>query len=119
WLLGNSLGGFCPLGPYIVTTDEIEDPNTLRTSGSVNGESRQDSNTNDMVFNWQQIISYTSKYMTLKPGDVILTGTPEGVALGHEGEEIPWLEAGDEVVVEIERLGRLVTNLKGGIECIL
>jgi len=113
WLLGKSLDGFCPLGPYIVTKDEIEDPNKLRISCSVNGESRQDSNTNDMIFNCQQIISYTSKYMTLKPGDVILTGTPEGVALGHEGEK-PWIEAGDEVTVEIERLGRLVTKMTVG-----
>ncbi|WP_411842872.1 fumarylacetoacetate hydrolase family protein [Salinicoccus sp. HZC-1] len=112
WLLGKSLDGFCPLGPYVVTKDEIEDPNKLRISLSVNGERRQDSNTNDMIFNCQQIISYVSNYMTLEPGDVILTGTPEGVALGYEGEK-PWLKAGDEVVVEIERLGRLVTKLKG------
>lgn len=110
WLLGKTLDGFCPLGPYIVTKDEIEDPNKLRISCSVNDERRQDSNTNDMIFNCQQIISYVSGYMTLKPGDVILTGTPEGVALGHEGEK-PWLEAGDEVVVEIEQLGKLTTKL--------
>lgn len=110
WLLGKSLDGFCPLGPYIATKDEVPDPNKLRISLSVNDERRQDSNTNDMIFNCQQIVSYTSKYMTLKPGDAILTGTPEGVALGYEGEK-PWLKAGDEVVVEIEQLGRLTTKL--------
>lgn len=110
WLIGKTLDGFCPLGPCIVTKDEIEDPNKLRISCSVNGEVRQDSNTNDMIFNCEQIISYTSKYMTLKPGDVILTGTPEGVALGYEGEK-PWLTEGDEVKVEIERLGTLVTHM--------
>lgn len=110
WLLGKSLDGFCPVGPYIVTKDEVDDPNKLRISCRVNDERRQDSNTNDMIFNCQQIISYTSKYMTLKPGDIILTGTPEGVAMGHEGEK-PWLKAGDEVGVEIEQLGRLTTRL--------
>lgn len=111
WLLGKTLDGFCPLGPSIVTKDEIADPNKLRISCSVNGERRQDSNTNDMIFKSEALISYISKYMTLNPGDVILTGTPEGVAHGYEGDEKPWINPGDEVVVEIEELGRLVTNM--------
>ncbi|WP_017549883.1 fumarylacetoacetate hydrolase family protein [Salinicoccus carnicancri] len=110
WLLGKSLDGFCPLGPYIVTKDEIEDPDRLGIRCSVNGVSRQESNTGDMIFNCRQIISYASRYMTLKPGDVILTGTPEGVAMGYEADN-PWLEAGDEVTVEIDGLGRLSTKM--------
>ena len=110
WLLGKSLDGFCPLGPYIVTKDEIGDPDRLGIRCSVNGVSRQESNTGDMIFNCRQIISYASRYMTLKPGDVILTGTPEGVAMGYEADN-PWLEAGDEVTVEIDGLGRLSTKM--------
>ncbi len=112
WLLGKNLDGFCPLGPYLVTQDEIEDPNKLRISCSVNGEVRQDSNTNDMIFKCEKLVSYISHYMTLKPGDVILTGTPEGVAMGHEEGHRPWLQDGDEVTVEIEQLGRLTTYME-------
>ncbi|MCG1009637.1 fumarylacetoacetate hydrolase family protein [Salinicoccus sp. ID82-1] len=113
WLLGKSLDGFCPLGPYIVTADEIEDPNKLRIRASVNGEIRQDSNTNDMIFKCEALVSYISHYMTLKPGDVILTGTPEGVALGYPEDSRPWLRDGDVVTVEIEDLGSLVTHMEG------
>ena len=70
----------------------------------MNGELRQNSNTADMIFSVAEIISYTSQYMTLKPGDVISTGTPEGVILGRKEKD--WLKPGDEVVVEVEKLGR-------------
>ncbi|MFB9861233.1 fumarylacetoacetate hydrolase family protein [Salinicoccus siamensis] len=112
WLLGKNLDGFCPIGPYIVTKDEIEDSDKLRIKCTVNNEVRQDSNTNDMIFKCKALVSYISHHMTLTPGDVILTGTPEGVAMGHGGEVQPWLKAGDEVVVEIEQLGRLTTYIQ-------
>lgn len=107
WLLGKSLDGFCPLGPYLVTADEVGNPNDLNIRCMVNGEMRQQSNTSDMIFHCDDIVSYISRYMTLAPGDVILTGTPEGVVLGYPEAERVWLKDGDEVTVEIEGLGRL------------
>ena len=107
WLLGKSLDGFCPLGPYLVTADEVGNPNDLDICCTVNGEIRQQSNTSDMIFHCDDIVSYISRYMTLAPGDVILTGTPEGVVLGYPEAERVWLKDGDEVTVEIEGLGRL------------
>ncbi len=79
WLLGKTMDKFCPIGPYLVTADEIDDPQALTTRSWLNGELRQGINTADMVFSVAEIISYASRYMTLKPGDVILTSTPEGV----------------------------------------
>ncbi|WP_174614657.1 fumarylacetoacetate hydrolase family protein [Virgibacillus ihumii] len=113
WLLGKSLDGFCPVGPYLVTADEIENPNTLEISCIVNGEVRQKSNTRDMIFKCDEIVSYVSHYMTLKPGDVILTGTPEGVVLGYDRSEQVWLQDGDNVTVEIEGIGKLTNTFKG------
>lgn len=112
WLLGKSLDGFCPLGPYLVTADEVEHPNKLDISCSVNGEIRQQSNTEDLIFKCDEIVSYVSHYMTLKPGDVILTGTPEGVIMGYEKPEQEWLKNGDKVAVEVEGLGKLVNVMK-------
>jgi 2-keto-4-pentenoate hydratase/2-oxohepta-3-ene-1,7-dioic acid hydratase in catechol pathway len=109
WLLGKTLDGFCPLGPYLVTADEVDDPQQLSTRSWLNGEMRQNSNTADMVFTVAQIISYASQLMTLKPGDVILTGTPEGVILGMQ--EKVWMQPGDEVTVEVGNLGKLVNKL--------
>jgi 2-keto-4-pentenoate hydratase/2-oxohepta-3-ene-1,7-dioic acid hydratase in catechol pathway len=77
WLLGKSLDGFLPLGPYLVTADEVGDPQDLAVQCWVNGELRQNSNTSDMIFSVSELVSYLSQYMTLKPGDVICTGTPE------------------------------------------
>jgi 2-keto-4-pentenoate hydratase/2-oxohepta-3-ene-1,7-dioic acid hydratase in catechol pathway len=110
WLLGKTLDKFCPIGPYLVTRDEIPDPQTLALRTWVNGELRQNSNTRDMIFSVAEVVSYASQYMTLEPGDLIITGTPEGVILGMP-EPRPWLKAGDEVAVEVEGLGRLVTPL--------
>src|SRR5579864_609803 len=110
WLLGKTLDGFCPVGPYIVTRDEILDPQKLALRTWVNGELRQNSSTADMIFSVAEIVSYASKYMTLEPGDLIITGTPEGVILGMP-EPRKWLKAGDEVTVEVEGLGKLVTPL--------
>lgn len=112
WLLGKSLDGFSPLGPYLVTADEVGDPNQLAIRSYVNGELRQNSNTSDMVFGVYELVSYISRYMTLHPGDLILTGTPEGVILGYPEEKQVWLQDGDEVIVEIEKLGRLTNRMK-------
>ena len=111
WLLGKSLDGFAPLGPYLVTADEVADPNQLKLECRVNGQIRQSSNTRDMIFDCAELISYLSKHMTLNPGDVIYTGTPEGVILGYPAERQQWLKPGDEVVVEVEGLGQLRTPL--------
>ncbi len=109
WLPGKSFDKFLPLGPYLVTADVIGDPQRLPIRCWVNGERRQSSTTADMIFSVAQIISYLSHCMTLEPGDVISTGTPEGVILGMK--EKHWLVAGDEMVVEIEMLGRLTNRL--------
>lgn len=110
WLLGKTLDGFAPVGPYVVTAEEI-DPTNLNISSKVNGEIRQDSNTKHMIFNCAIIISYISKYMTLKPGDIIFTGTPEGVTLGHTGEGKKYLKSGDVVEIIIENIGMLKNAL--------
>lgn len=103
WLLGKSLDGFLPLGKYLVTADEAGDPQNLQIKCSVNGGQRQNSNTADMIFSVAEIISFLSRHMTLEPGDLILTGTPQGVIMGLE--EKTWLKPGDVVTVEIEKLG--------------
>ncbi len=110
WLLGKTCDGFSPVGPYLVTADEVGDPNNLKMKTTVNGEVRQNSNTNDMIFYCDEIISYISQYMTLTPGDIILTGTPEGVILGYPKEDQVYLTPGDEVTVEIEKLGALTNR---------
>jgi 2-keto-4-pentenoate hydratase/2-oxohepta-3-ene-1,7-dioic acid hydratase in catechol pathway len=106
WLLGKTLDKFCPIGPYLVTADEVGDPQQLTTRSWLNGELRQNSNTADMVFTVAEVISYASQYMTLKPGDVILTGTPEGVILGMK--EKVWIKPGDAVSIEVGGLGTLI-----------
>lgn len=105
WLLGKTLDGFLPLGPYVVTADEVPDPQNLSLKTWMNGELRQQSSTADMIFSVAEIISYTSQYFTLEPFDVIITGTPEGVIMGTA--EKKWLTPGDEVIVEVEGLGQL------------
>ncbi len=105
WLLGKTLDNFLPVGPYLVTSDEVGDPQRLSIKTWVNGDLRQNSNTGDMIFSVAEIVSYISRYFTLEPGDIIVTGTPEGVAMGRADK--PWLVPGDEVVVEVEKLGAL------------
>lgn len=112
WLPGKCCDSFCPIGPYLVTKDEIDDPNNLTLKAYVNGELYQNSNTSDMILKCADIISGVSKYFTLNPGDIILTGTPEGIIMTMSEEERVWLKEGDEVVVEIEKLGRLVNTMK-------
>lgn len=109
WLLGKTLDKFFPTAPHLVTADEVPDPQNLGLSCWVNGELRQNSNTADMIFTVAECISYISQYMTLKPGDVISTGTPEGVVMGMT--EKNWLKPGDEVTVEVEGLGRCTNRM--------
>ena len=109
WLLGKTLDKFLPLGPYVVTADAIPDPQNLSIKGWMNGELRQDSNTADMIFSVAEVIAYASQVMTLSPGDIISTGTPEGVILGMQPRV--WMQPGDEYIVEVEGLGKLVNRM--------
>lgn len=112
WLLGKSCDGFCPIGPYLVTADEVGNSNELDISLKVNGEIRQSSNTKYMIFPCDELVSYISRYMTLEPGDIILSGTPDGVILGYPEDEQVWLKSNDVMTVEIEKLGTLTNKLK-------
>ncbi|WP_439122132.1 fumarylacetoacetate hydrolase family protein [Marivita sp.] len=104
WIKGKSAPTFGPVGPYLVTADEIPDPQSLRVSLDLNGETVQDSNTSDMIFNVRQIISRMSQFMQLMPGDIIATGTPSGVGMGMKPQR--FLKPGDVMEVEVEGLGR-------------
>jgi 2-keto-4-pentenoate hydratase/2-oxohepta-3-ene-1,7-dioic acid hydratase in catechol pathway len=110
WMLGKSLDGFAPVGPWLVSADQV-DPNALKIELKVNGEVRQSSNTSDMVFNCKQLVSYISQHMTLNPGDLIFTGTPEGVISGYPKDRQVWLKSGDKIVTSIEKLGDLEFQL--------
>ena len=111
WLLGKTCDGFAPIGPYLVTADEVN-PSDLEISCRVNGELRQQGNTKNMIFDCAYIVSYLSQHMTLKPGDIIFTGTPAGVILGYPEEKRVWLKSGEEVSVSIEKIGTLINKLK-------
>ncbi|OAS17007.1 fumarylacetoacetate hydrolase family protein [Paenibacillus oryzisoli] len=111
WLLGKTCDQFAPIGPYVVTVDEVGNPNDLAITTIVNGDVRQHSNTSDMIFHCDEIISYISQHMTLMPGDLILTGTPEGVVLGYPREKQVYLKDGDVVTIEIEKLGALTNRM--------
>jgi 2-keto-4-pentenoate hydratase/2-oxohepta-3-ene-1,7-dioic acid hydratase in catechol pathway len=103
WDLGKSCETFNPLGPWLVTADEVGDPQNLGLHLSVNGEPRQDGRSSDMIFAVDHIVAYLSRYMVLEPGDVINTGTPAGVALGLPGH--PYLRPGDTVELSVDGLG--------------
>jgi len=109
WILSKSLDGFAPIGPCVVTADCI-DPNNLAISSRVNGELRQNSNTSDMIFSVAEIISDLSHHMTLMPGDLIFTGTPQGVMHGYPADQKNWLKPGDHVEITIEGIGTLHTK---------
>lgn len=111
WMIGKTLDDFAPIGPYFVSSDLVGDPNNLKIQTRVNGELRQSSNTNDFIFNTQQMVSYISRYWTLNPGDIIFTGTPQGVIAGYPKEKQVWLKPGDEIVSSIEKLGDLKYRL--------
>jgi 2-keto-4-pentenoate hydratase/2-oxohepta-3-ene-1,7-dioic acid hydratase in catechol pathway len=103
WTKGKSADTFCPLGPWLVTSDEVPDPGKLQLWTDVNGERRQNSNTSDLIFGVNHIVSYVSHFMTLMPGDVIPTGTPSGVAMGFKPPR--YLKPGDRVRLSVEGLG--------------
>ncbi len=103
WGKGKSFDGFGPIGPWLVTTDELPDPQTIPISLSVNGQVRQSSNTSDMIFSVAQVVSYLSQFMTLLPGDVVITGTPSGVGLGMKPPQ--FLSRGDVMVLDGGPLG--------------
>ena len=111
WMIGKTLDDFAPIGPYFVSADLVGDPNKLKIETRVNGEVRQSSNTSDFIFNTQQMIAYITKHFALEPGDIIFTGTPEGVILGYPKEKQVWLKPGDEIVSSIEKLGELKFKL--------
>jgi 2-keto-4-pentenoate hydratase/2-oxohepta-3-ene-1,7-dioic acid hydratase in catechol pathway len=110
WLIGKTPDGFAPVGPYMVTADQI-DPQNLKLECRVNGETRQSWNTNDMIFPCRQLIAYVSKHMTLKPGDIIYTGTPHGVINGMPKDKQVWLKPGDKIACSLEKLGELKFEL--------
>jgi 2-keto-4-pentenoate hydratase/2-oxohepta-3-ene-1,7-dioic acid hydratase in catechol pathway len=103
WTKGKSADTFCPTGPWLVTADEVPDPGKLALWTEVNGERRQNSNTADLIFGVDEIVSYVSQFMTLLPGDVIPTGTPSGVGLGFKPPK--FLKPGDRVRLSVEGLG--------------
>ena len=103
WTKGKSADTFCPIGPWLVTADEVPDPGKLALWTEVNGERRQSSNTADLIFGVDEIVSYVSQFMTLLPGDVIPTGTPSGVGLGFKPPK--FLKPGDRVRLSVEGLG--------------
>jgi 2-keto-4-pentenoate hydratase/2-oxohepta-3-ene-1,7-dioic acid hydratase in catechol pathway len=103
WTKGKSADTFCPMGPWLVTADEVPDPGKLQLWTEVNGERRQNSNTADLIFGVNHIVSYVSQFMTLLPGDVIPTGTPSGVGLGFKPPK--FLKPGDRVRLSVEGLG--------------
>lgn len=105
WTLGKSFDTFAPMGPHIVTADEVPDPHALEIRLSIAGETLQHSNTRELIFRVPDLIEYLSRMLTLEPGDVISTGTPAGVGLGRTPPR--WLRAGEEVVIEIEKIGTL------------
>jgi 2-keto-4-pentenoate hydratase/2-oxohepta-3-ene-1,7-dioic acid hydratase in catechol pathway len=110
-MLGKTCDDFAPLGPWMVTADLVPNPNALDLWCDVNGERRQSSNTSDMVFNCAQLVSYASRHMTLQPGDIMYTGTPEGVIAGKpEGRRV-WLKSGDVVTCGLQGLGELTVTL--------
>ena len=112
WIRGKSFDTFCPLGPVLVTADEIPNPQSLGIRTILNGETLQDHTTGDMIFTVAELISFLSQDTTLLPNTVILTGTPQGV--GFARKPPIWLKPGDEVVVELEKIGRLVNPVKAG-----
>jgi 2-keto-4-pentenoate hydratase/2-oxohepta-3-ene-1,7-dioic acid hydratase in catechol pathway len=111
FMIGKTFDGFAPLGPHLVTSDLVGDPNSLKLECRVNGEPRQDWTTSDMIFNCREMISFASRMMTIRPGDLMFTGTPHGVIFGKPKAEQVWLKAGDRVACSVEKLGELAFSL--------
>ena len=104
WTKGKSCDGFGPVGPYLLTRDQLSDPQNLDMSVTVNGATMQNGNSRDMIFSVRQIIAHLSELMTLHPGDIIATGTPAGVGMGQKPDPV-YLQDGDEIVTTIAGLG--------------
>ena len=115
FMIGKTPDGFMPVGPYLVGAEIIGDPQKLAIETRVNGEQRQSSNTADMIFTVAQIVAYASTIFTLKPGDLISTGTPEGVIQGKPEAQQVWLKAGDKIACSVEKLGELTFELSDGM----
>ena len=111
WTRGKAIDTFCPLGPYLVTKDEVEDPQDLSIRCTLNGETVQDGTTSKMIFPVSELVAFLSTGMTLEPGDVIITGTPPGVGMARDPQL--WIKPGDEVTIEIENLGALTNPVEG------
>ena len=109
WMVGKTMDGFAPIGPAIVTRDEAGDIRAKGIRCLLNGVAVQDSNTREMVFGPEEVVAYASRFFTLKPGDLILTGTPPGV--GAFRKPPLWLKDGDEVVCEIDGIGRIANRV--------
>jgi 2-keto-4-pentenoate hydratase/2-oxohepta-3-ene-1,7-dioic acid hydratase in catechol pathway len=112
WTRAKGADSFCPLGPWVTTADEIQDPENLRLRTWVNGELRQDSSTADLIFGCQALVAFIGQTCTLLPGDLILTGTPSGVGMGMDPPQ--FLKSGDVVRIEIEKLGQIEHPVAGG-----
>ena len=110
WVRGKSFDTFCPIGPYLLTADEVEDPHNLGIRCWVNGELRQNSNTVEMIFKIPELLAFISQTSTLKPGDIISTGTPDGVGVFRDPQV--FLKSGDVIEIEIDKLGRLRNTVK-------
>ncbi|MFL5738279.1 MAG: fumarylacetoacetate hydrolase family protein [Actinomycetota bacterium] len=110
WMLGKAIDTFLPIGPWIVTPDELADPQDLGIRCVVDGETLQDSSTKQMIFGVAELIAFITRTLTLEPGDVIATGTPPGVGMARKPPR--WLRDGDEVTVEIERIGALTNRVR-------
>ncbi len=108
-MIGKAFDGFCPIGPCLVTADEIANPHALRLRTCVGGEVRQDAGTDELIFGIPTLVSYLSQVLTLQPGDVILTGTPAGIGASRQPRR--WLRSGDVVEVTIDPIGTLTTSL--------
>lgn len=114
WSRGKTADTFAPVGPVIATSDEVGNPHELAISLELNGEIMQDSNTNNLIFTVPQIVSFLSQSMTLKPGDLIATGTPPGVGMGRNPKV--WLKDGDTMSIKIEKIGTLSNSVRSLVE---
>jgi 2-keto-4-pentenoate hydratase/2-oxohepta-3-ene-1,7-dioic acid hydratase in catechol pathway len=112
WILGKSFDTFCPIGPAIVTKDEVPDPHNLNIQLSIGSEVLQHSNTRELIFKSPELIAHISSVVQLEPGDIISTGTPAGVGLGRNPQR--WLQPGETMIAELEKLGQLINPVVAG-----
>jgi len=112
WTLGKSFDTFCPIGPAIVSKDEVPDPHNLDIRLSIGGEVLQHSNTRELIFKGPELIAHISSIVQLEPGDIISTGTPAGVGLGRSPQR--WLQPGETMIAEVEKLGQLINPVVAG-----